>query len=113
MIEGNHDRIQDLQGLFETITPLTNVHVGGQLFVLCHFCMAIWNQSHRGAIHLYGHSHGGAEEWLNKAMPTRKSMDVGIDNAAKIFGGGEEGYRPFHVDKIMEIMVASDFATVQ
>jgi calcineurin-like phosphoesterase family protein len=62
--------------------------------------MAIWNKSHRGAWHLYGHSHANAEEGLNKLMPERKSFDVGVDNAAVLLGS----YRPFTFEEVKKIM---------
>lgn len=43
-----------------------------QRIVLCHYAMRTWNQAHRGAIMLYGHSHGN--------LPAiRNSLDVGVD----------------------------------
>lgn len=75
LILGNHDRPNDYryQKLFEEITdykiiqtsiPNTddpkkrdNVHV-----VLCHFPILMWNNQHRGYIHLYGHVHNSVEE---------------------------------------------------
>jgi hypothetical protein len=30
----------------------------GQPIVLCHYAMRVWNRSHHGAWHLYGHSRG-------------------------------------------------------
>lgn len=48
---------------------------------------------------LYGHAHGAAEDWLDSQMPGRLSMDVGVDNAFKIFGE----YRPISSDEIGEL----------
>lgn len=40
--------------------------------VLCHYAMRVWNKSHYGSLHLYGHSHG--------TLPgLGRSMDVGVD----------------------------------
>lgn len=55
----------------------------------------IWNKNHKGSIHLYGHSHANAEHTING-----KSMDVGIDNAFKIFGE----YRPFGFSEILHLL---------
>ena len=43
----------------------------------------------KGAIHLYGHSHGGIKDF-------GKSMDVGID--------AHKEFRPFHINEILQIM---------
>jgi len=43
-------------------------------FVLCHYAMRVWDKSHYGAIHLYGHSHGTLFD-----DPNSRSMDVGVD----------------------------------
>ena len=53
----------------------------------------MWNGSHKGVIHLYGHSHGSIEDF-------NKSMDVGIDAAYSKF----REYRPFHINEILDIM---------
>ena len=41
---------------------------------LNHFPMLSWNQSHRGAFHLHGHTHGGLP-----FDPTIRRIDVGVD----------------------------------
>ncbi|MFH1633093.1 MAG: phosphoesterase [Chloroflexota bacterium] len=43
-----------------------------QLVVLCHYAMRVWNHSHYGSWHLYGHSHGNLP-------PLQNSLDVGVD----------------------------------
>lgn len=96
-VAGNHDnrhRISNfyrIYDIFETKDPV---------IVCCHYALAVWNKSHRGSYHVYGHSHGGAEEYLDKAFPGRRSMDVGVDNVAKIFGE----YRPISQDEVIEIL---------
>lgn len=43
-----------------------------QLIVLCHYSMRVWDRSHYGSWHLYGHSHGNLP-------PIANSLDVGVD----------------------------------
>ncbi len=43
-----------------------------QLIILCHYSMRIWDRSHYGSWHLYGHSHGNLP-------PLKNSLDVGMD----------------------------------
>lgn len=107
IVWGNHDspEITDNRGRtigtnFKSQHSLTEINVQGQKIVLCHYAMAVWDKSHRGAWQLYGHSHAGAEPWLNRVMTGRRSMDVGVDNAALLLGE----YRPFSFDEIQTIM---------
>lgn len=51
-----------------------NATRGKRLIVMCHYAMRVWDQSHRGAYHLYGHSHGTLPD-LSDSL----SMDVGVD----------------------------------
>ncbi len=44
-----------------------------QLVVLCHYAMRVWDRSHYGSWHLYGHSHGNLP-------PLENSLDLGVDN---------------------------------
>ena len=43
-----------------------------QLIVLCHYSLRVWDRSHYGSGHLYGHSHGNLP-------PLENSLDVGVD----------------------------------
>lgn len=105
-IFGNHDdtleqKRDTLDKIFTSYPEyLKEVHVNNQHIVCCHYALGIWNKSHRGSWNLYGHSHAGAEEYLDKAFPNRKAMDVGVDNAYKLLGE----YRPFSFDEIKKIM---------
>lgn len=98
-IFGNHDR-REIAPLFTRSYDLYDAEINGRGFVLCHYALAVWNRSHHGAICLYGHSHSSAEKWLEQAMPGRRSMDVGVDNAYKIFGE----FRPFTFDEIISLV---------
>lgn len=60
-------------------------------FILCHYPLEEWNDRHHKTIHLHGHQHG-----KNRIIKNR--IDVGIDNAFKIFGE----YKPFSVNDIYE-----------
>ena len=53
--------------------------------MLCHYPSAFWDQSHKGSFHLYGHCHGHKEDVLDTAFPGRRSIDVGMDNAKRLF----------------------------
>jgi len=109
-VEGNHDSTAINDVFSRVYAKHENLRVNGQYIVLDHYARAIWLRNHKGAWMLYGHSHTNAEEWLDRIMPGRKSMDVGIDNAFKILGD----YRPFSFHELKEIMdqrpgIALDF----
>jgi calcineurin-like phosphoesterase family protein len=98
-IWGNHDR-REIANLFSGTYDLHHMRVDNQLIVLCHYAMLTFDKSHRGAICLYGHSHSNIENFADKIMPGRRSMDIGVDNAFKLLGN----YRPFSFDEIVKIM---------
>lgn len=58
-----------------------------------HYAHRVWDGSHKGWIHLYGHSHDSIPDY-------GKSMDVGVDSAYRLLGE----YRPFSLEEILEIM---------
>lgn len=62
--------------------------VGKQKFFLSHYSHQVWNKSHHGSIHLFGHSHGTLEG-------LGRSMDVGVDT---------NNLYPYHIDEVMDIM---------
>jgi len=97
LIWGNHDDYC-IRNLFLSAHDLNQITVQNQSIVLCHYAMVVWNKSHRGAFQLYGHSHGGAEAWMDEHMPGRRSMDVGVDNVYKLYGE----FRPISFEEIAE-----------
>lgn len=99
IVWGNHDDYE-IKDLFNKNYNLVKVSVNGQDIVLCHYAMAVWDKSHRGCWQLYGHSHAGAEPWMDKNLPGRRSFDVGVDNAYKVLGA----FRPWSFDEIKKIM---------
>lgn len=76
---GNHDNAlrkhqRDGSQMRVAIADLRDVTVEGQRMTLCHYAMRVWNKSHHGAWHLYGHSHGTLPD-----DPNSLSLDVGVD----------------------------------
>jgi calcineurin-like phosphoesterase family protein len=93
-IKGNHDK-RDTVKLYERYgtylgeqkkikIPDIDGLEGIQEIVINHYAMRVWDKSHHGVWHLYGHSHDGleGEAW-------GKSMDAGIVTAARIKGSYE------------------------
>lgn len=98
-VRGNHDKIIDQnrveilrQGKIKTIQDYAEVKVAGKMIVLAHYGHRVWNKSHYGSIHLYGHSHGSLP-------PHGLSVDVGVD-CKEI----TPEYRPIHLDEVLKYM---------
>lgn len=54
--------------------------------VLCHYAMRVWDRSHYGSYHLYGHSHGN--------LPgIGRSMDIGVDT---------NNFYPYNLYEVLE-----------
>jgi len=66
--------------------------------VACHYAMRIWDGSHRGVLHLYGHSHGALKEDLHA-----RSFDCGVDSW---------GYMPINTDTILKKMATKTFKPI-
>lgn len=60
-----------LPPLYTLKVPVSNTGQS-QLIVFCHYSMRVWDRSHYGSWHLYGHSHGNLPSLKN-------SLDVGVD----------------------------------
>ena len=86
LIPGNHDKQRTIDAFKEhprgrVITSnysdagaFLNIRINKQLITLCHFAMRVWDKSHFGSWHLYGHSHG--------SLPDNEyslSTDIGVD----------------------------------
>ncbi len=109
LVWGNHDRRDYCAGLFQATYDATLIYIGakGQPTItehelwhdprgrslrmdqswqraarglyLSHYAHAVWNKSHKGVWHLYGHSHGNFEAWREAHMPAALALDVGVD----------------------------------
>jgi len=104
LIPGNHDsyvlhppvsdRLTILPPLFELRVPDKAARGGRQRIIMCHYAMKVWNGSHKGNWHLYGHSHHTMPPDYNI-----KAFDVGID------GKGYD-YRPISYAQVKNLMSA-------
>lgn len=99
-IKGNHDKPfmdwynnfgnDELARKVSVYPHFLETKIQGNKFVLCHYAMRVWDQSHRGALHLYGHSHGTLSD-----DPKSKSFDIGVDC---------HNYYPVSLERVLEIM---------
>jgi calcineurin-like phosphoesterase family protein len=112
-IKGNHDK-HDTIKLYERYGTYLgeqkkikiedkNARGGIQEIVLNHFAMRVWDKSHHGAWHLYGHSHDGLEREV-----WGKSMDVGAPSAYRIL----EEYTIFSYQEVKDIMAGREVKVI-
>jgi len=100
LIIGNHDhkvyRKNKRPGVYQSIQQVKEVNWNGYSFFLSHYSHRVWNKSHFGAIHLYGHSHGTLPGF-------GRSMDVGVDT---------HDFFPYSGDAVVKLMEKTDFVGV-
>lgn len=92
VLRGNHDKhIDKYKECFASINDVLTLNLpdGLEIF-MSHYAHRVWHHSHKGVLHLYGHSHGNLEH-----IKWGKSMDVGVDNHYRLFGN----WRPFSLLK--------------
>jgi len=94
LILGNHDRIRYnsplFSGVYDMLTLKTEIDGQHKDIVLCHYALKVWNKSHYGSWHLYGHSHGGLPD-----DESAQAFDVGVDC---------HNYSPINIDEVKNIM---------
>jgi calcineurin-like phosphoesterase family protein len=75
-IKGNHDDLarKNKRKFQLYLTGYYEIKIEEQTIILCHYAMRVWNKSHFGSWHLYGHTHGTLSEKIDSL-----SFDVGID----------------------------------
>jgi calcineurin-like phosphoesterase family protein len=75
-IKGNHDKLawRNRRHFYRAYDSYFEEEVNEQSITLCHYSMNVWNKSHYGAWHLYGHSHGTLPD-----NPHSLSFDCGVD----------------------------------
>ena len=80
LIQGNHDSklVKDasFRECFESIHEYYSTSLNKVKIVMLHYPIAEWDQMHRGAVHLFGHLHGGA---TGLGLEKYRCMDVGMD----------------------------------
>jgi calcineurin-like phosphoesterase family protein len=98
-VRGNHDKMITQNqnellraGKLNSIQDYAELKAAGKMIVLFHYGQRVWNKSHHGSIHLYGHSHGSLP-------PHGLSVDVGVD-CKEI----TPDYRPIHLDEVIQYM---------
>jgi len=103
VLRGNHDR-PSLRKHVSSMEMMVLRKFNNIKFVLCHYPIYSWPARCHGSVHLYGHSHGMAEQHLDEMMDARRSIDVGMDNAYLCLGE----WRPFSVDEIITLLNAEE-----
>lgn len=99
VIQGNHDRVTyQVKDKFRWYRNFEEVYVYGKPITLCHYALRVWNKSHHGAWHLYGHSHGTLPD-----DPNALSMDVGVDT---------NNFKPYSYEEIEAIMATKSHKAV-
>lgn len=102
---GNHEEVVEAiyndprtRQEFIWYRDLTHIHPKPYpKIVLCHYAMRVWNGSHKGAWHLYGHSHAGLSKSVAGSSPEESplSMDIGVDT---------HNYYPWSIDEIAQVI---------
>jgi len=102
LIIGNHDKHhlkhESFRKLFSRIYDLYEVRSEGKTIVLFHYAMRVWDKSHHGRYHLYGHSHGSLYD-----DPNSLSFDVGVDC---------HNFQPLNVADVTAIMSKKTFKPI-
>ena len=99
----NHDRIDEVRAreLFTSVSNAGHIIEGENMIFCSHYSHRVWDQSHKGSLHCYGHSHGSIPDW-------GRSMDVGVDVAYKLTGE----YRPFSLEEVVKILNSKEISIV-
>jgi calcineurin-like phosphoesterase family protein len=74
LCRGNHDKwdLIEKMGCFASLQDVAMFKVGPEFVFVSHYGHRVWNGSHKGTLHFYGHSH-------NSLPPVHRSIDVGVD----------------------------------
>lgn len=106
LIRGNHDRLEKSRNVFGTVVDELHTKAynkSGNDFVklfITHYPNWFWDGSHAGWAHLYGHTHGMRETYMDSIEPQRRAMDIGVDNIYRLYGN----YQPLSEIQIYDYM---------
>lgn len=91
VVWGNHDKdVKKFAKLFKSCQDVKYLQLNDEKITLYHYAQRVWRNSHHGAWHLFGHSHG--------CLPSfHRSMDVGVDAC---------NYAPISFDEVKTYMEA-------
>lgn len=99
LIMGNHDQESRCRAAFGgSIWHQRVIKFFDTKLYLSHYPHVFWDGSHRGWMHIYGHTHNQREAYLDSIWPERRSMDVSPDTAFDLFGE----WRPFADHEVYE-----------
>lgn len=106
LILGNHDHHiarnkNDVTKLFTTVSHYREKKIGGQMIIMSHYPMHVWNHHYQGSWMLFGHCHGSLNP---KHLGGRKTMDIGIDCTPD--------FAPIHIDELKRIMASKSIVFV-
>ena len=96
LIKGNHEKSSlSFPERFEWIKDYHELYVEPengtkQKVILMHYCLKVWNGSHKGTWQLFGHSHGNLPD-----DETQRQFDVGVDC---------HDFYPISLQEVQEIM---------
>ena len=85
LIKGNHDRFveqpawEPYSWIFGWVKDYYELTVGNDVFILCHYPFAEWNEFFRGSIDLHGHQHNHPDYNAAQRSAGIRRYDVGID----------------------------------
>lgn len=95
LVRGNHDHSRSIRGAaFHEVHDILTLNMGPRRpnIVLCHYAMLTWPSAHRGAWHLFGHSHGTLQG-------VGRSFDVGVDC---------NNFTPISLEEVAQRMTGND-----
>ena len=83
LVAGNHDvkllKDEDFRNCFKEIHQYLRYNHNGQLVIMFHYPIHEWDQMHRGAVHFYGHVHGGTT-----GLEKYRARDVAFDATGRV-----------------------------
>jgi calcineurin-like phosphoesterase family protein len=95
LIKGSHDKSvlnEKCKNRFQEIVTTKSITIEQQIVFMAHHCHKVWDKSHYDSWHLFGHSHGGLDEYSKNEG---KLLDVGVDS---------HNFTPLSWDEIKQIM---------